>query len=56
MNAISTTLTARKSEVLPIFLAALLGIGVIFIAGHVQQSTLHAAAHDVRHANGFPCH
>ena len=30
--------------------------GVISLAGHVQASALHDAAHDVRHATGFPCH
>ncbi|WP_116134398.1 CbtB domain-containing protein [Tropicimonas sp. IMCC34043] len=34
----------------------ILGLGLITIAGNVQASALHAAAHDVRHANGFVCH
>ncbi len=37
-------------------MAALLGLGIIVLTGHVQADALHAAAHDVRHANGFPCH
>ena len=37
-------------------LAMALGLGLIVIAGHVQARTLHDAAHDVRHATGFPCH
>ncbi len=36
--------------------AALLGLSIIVIAGHVQAQALHDAAHDVRHATGFPCH
>ena len=36
--------------------AALLGLGIITMAGHVQADALHDAAHDVRHATGFPCH
>lgn len=36
--------------------AAIAGIAIISIAGHVQATTLHDAAHDVRHATGFPCH
>lgn len=39
-----------------ILMAALLGLGIVILAGHVQADALHAAAHDVRHANGFPCH
>lgn len=48
--------SAAKSTVLPFVAAVVLGLGIITIAGHVQASTLHDAAHDVRHATGFPCH
>lgn len=37
-------------------LAALLGLAVVFVAGHAQSDALHQAAHDVRHSTGFPCH
>lgn len=37
-------------------LSALIGLGLIFLTGLVQAETLHDAAHDVRHATGFPCH
>ena len=36
--------------------AMIIGLGIILLAGHVQGATLHDAAHDVRHATGFPCH
>lgn len=36
--------------------AALIGGAMLFVAGHAQSATLHDAAHDVRHATGFPCH
>jgi cobalt transporter subunit CbtB len=39
-----------------ILVAAFLGLGIVVLTGHVQADALHAAAHDVRHANGFPCH
>ncbi len=42
--------------IVPILFALALGLGIIAVAGHVQASGLHAAAHDVRHATGFPCH
>nr|WP_093164396.1 CbtB domain-containing protein [Aliiruegeria lutimaris] len=39
-----------------ILVCGILGLGLITVAGNVQASALHAAAHDVRHANGFACH
>ena len=44
------------SNILAIAFAAVAGLGLITIAGHVQATGLHDAAHDVRHATGFPCH
>ncbi|MXQ09067.1 CbtB-domain containing protein [Alphaproteobacteria bacterium GH1-50] len=32
----------------------LLGLGIVFASGHANA--LHDAAHDMRHALGFPCH
>ena len=55
-----TTRTAAASAIdlrlVPIACAALIGLGIIALAGHVQADALHAAAHDTRHATGFPCH
>jgi cobalt transporter subunit CbtB len=50
--------TASKAQSLMIsaFLAAFIGGAMLFVAGHAQSATLHDAAHDVRHATGFPCH
>lgn len=48
--------SASKSTVLPAVAALLLGFGILTVAGHVQAAALHDAAHDVRHATGFPCH
>lgn len=48
--------SAAKSAVLPAVTAILLGAGIVTLAGHVQAAALHDAAHDVRHATGFPCH
>jgi cobalt transporter subunit CbtB len=56
MTLQTTTMAGSKSELLPIFMAALFGLAIIVIAGHVQAETLHDAAHDTRHATGFPCH
>ena len=40
----------------PALFAAVLGLAVISLTGHVQAAALHEAAHDVRHATGSPCH
>ena len=55
MTTIAQSVAARVQAV-AIIAAAILGLGVVTVAGHVQAETLHAAAHDVRHATGFPCH
>ena len=36
--------------------AALLGLGLVFLAGFSPASALHNAAHDFRHTQNFPCH
>ncbi|MBL4751892.1 MAG: CbtB-domain containing protein [Amylibacter sp.] len=56
MTTITHTTTRATSNTLAIAFAAFMGLGIMVFAGHVQASTLHDAAHDVRHASGFPCH
>ena len=56
MTTITQTHTRANSSTLAIAFTALLGLGIMVFAGHVQANTLHDAAHDVRHASGFPCH
>jgi cobalt transporter subunit CbtB len=41
---------------LPAILALALGAVIIFVAGLSHSTTMHNAAHDARHAAGFPCH
>lgn len=41
---------------IPIVSAFLLGVFVIAAAGFVSMPAVHNAAHDQRHAIGFPCH
>ncbi|NSY40198.1 CbtB domain-containing protein [Leisingera sp. ANG59] len=48
--------SAAGTSVIPALFAVVLGLGIITLTGHVQASALHDAAHDVRHATGFPCH
>ena len=45
--------TARA---LPIFMAALLGIFIVFGVGFSHIEAVHNASHDYRHSVGFPCH
>ena len=46
-----------RAAVLPVVLTtALLGAFVIFGVGFAHSDILHNAAHDTRHATGFPCH
>lgn len=40
----------------PVAFVAALGLALLFVAGHAQSAALHDAAHDLRHATGFPCH
>ncbi len=47
---------ATRSVLFPAIAAFAIGFGLIFMSGLVQAETLHDAAHDVRHATGFPCH
>ena len=53
----TTTLTKSTTSTLAqVLYMALLGGVLLFAAGHAQSAALHDAAHDVRHATGFPCH
>ncbi|SFD64484.1 CbtB domain-containing protein [Roseivivax sediminis] len=57
MNATSTLASGSRTGLLGAgIFAALIGVGIVTLTGHVQASALHDAAHDVRHATGFPCH
>lgn len=52
-----TLATSRAAELIRAALfSALIGGALLFVAGHAQSATLHEAAHDIRHATGFPCH
>lgn len=49
-------LSNLKDKILPSLAAAALGVFLLFGAGFAEMSPLHNAAHDARHAAGFPCH
>lgn len=48
--------TAVQPRILPALFAILFGLALVGGAGFVQAESLHAAAHDTRHAFGLPCH
>lgn len=56
MSALVQSISQTKSQITAIAFAALLGFSIMYVAGHAQSAVLHDAAHDVRHATGFPCH
>ncbi|MCE5975019.1 CbtB-domain containing protein [Sinirhodobacter sp. WL0062] len=53
-----TTLSSVKttSGLASVLAMVVMGLALMFVAGHAQSATLHDAAHDMRHATGFPCH
>jgi cobalt transporter subunit CbtB len=56
MTTISSLRARLDAEALSIALAAVLGLGLVFVAGFANATVLHDAAHDQRHAIAFPCH
>lgn len=61
MKTTAKTVAAKSSilaqtNIATIALVFLMGATMVFAAGFAQSATLHDAAHDVRHAAGFPCH
>lgn len=48
--------TAQSSVVAQAVLAMALGLFIVGAVGFSHISAVHNAAHDVRHANAFPCH
>ena len=56
MTTMIKTAGATRSKFVPALFAAVLGVALMALTGHVQAAALHDAAHDVRPATGFPCH
>lgn len=52
----SSDVALTLDRAIPIVSAFLLGVFVIAAAGFVSMPAVHNAAHDQRHAIGFPCH
>jgi cobalt transporter subunit CbtB len=41
---------------LPVLAVLIFGLVVLYAVGFSNFARAHNAAHDARHANGFPCH
>ena len=50
------TISTTASTWLQLTTAFLLGVAILFGVGFTSSPVVHNAAHDVRHAQGFPCH
>lgn len=50
------TVSTSASTGLQLTAAFFLGVVILFGVGFASSSTVHNAAHDVRHSQGFPCH
>jgi len=46
----------RIAHRLPAVAALIFGLGLLYGVGFSTLSVAHNAAHDTRHATGFPCH
>lgn len=56
-SSFDTRTSADHAERLaPAVLAILFGAFLVLGAGFAHSTTIHNAAHDVRHAFAFPCH
>ena len=51
----ATTADGRKKRFAALFVIVL-GTFIVWGATYANPATLHDAAHDSRHALGFPCH
>jgi len=45
-----------RDRIVAALLAAGFGLMLLYASGFAEMEALHNAAHDSRHAAGFPCH
>jgi cobalt transporter subunit CbtB len=45
-----------SARIISAVVAIALGMTILSVVGFAQNDFIHAAAHDVRHSAGFPCH
>ncbi len=46
----------KSARIVALVVALALGGSILSVVGFAPNDFVHAAAHDVRHATGFPCH
>ncbi|MBA5778513.1 CbtB-domain containing protein [Stappia sp. F7233] len=56
ISAVSVKGRARADVLKAAMLALVFGFGLVYATGFAHPNVLHNAAHDSRHALGFPCH
>ncbi|MCX7319473.1 MAG: CbtB-domain containing protein [Hyphomicrobiales bacterium] len=56
LSATTNVAATNVNVVVQAVLAMALGLFVVGVVGFSHISAVHNAAHDVRHANAFPCH
>lgn len=56
LNPSATPALASASLMVQLVCAFALGVVMVYAVGFSDVSVAHNAAHDVRHANGRPCH
>jgi cobalt transporter subunit CbtB len=52
----TTAVATTGIGIMPMVFAALIGIAIVGLTGIAHAQVVHDAAHDLRHASGFPCH
>jgi cobalt transporter subunit CbtB len=45
-----------SARIISAVVAIALGVTILSVIGFAPNDFIHAAAHDVRHSAGFPCH
>ena len=56
MGEVTAGRTFAIAERLPALLVLAFGLVILYAVGFSPFTPAHNAAHDTRHANGFPCH
>jgi len=54
-NTTALSLSAHD-KMITVVIATLLGVFMVFGVAIAHPTVIHNAAHDTRHAMGFPCH
>ena len=50
------TVASAQTGILPLLMAAFLGLVIIGTVGFSHMEVLHNTGHDYRHSMAFPCH